>query len=163
MNLGHLPRNPPQWHLPLAATNSQKSSISWLYAVYILGRWLCENVSGLSRHCHQSLAFGREWWYLGHWLLHSDRDGLLHSSYADARRCSRTWERGPEPPKWYTAELGRLPGTRYAWFRMRCSCPVCWVFIFKVTSRPPPLYFSKIRQFLQGTWPHNRVSWPHQY
>ena len=24
------------------------------------------------------------------------------------RRGSRTWERGPEPPKWYTAELGRL-------------------------------------------------------
>jgi hypothetical protein len=42
----------------------------------------------------------------------------LARSHADARRGSRTWERGPEPPKRYTAELGRHLDRRGAWLRM---------------------------------------------
>jgi hypothetical protein len=48
----------------------------------------------------------------------------LARSHADATCGSRTWERGPEPPKWcsnktHTAELGRHPDRRGA--RVRIS------------------------------------------
>jgi len=69
---------------------------------------------------------------------------VLDRSYADARRGSRTWERGLEPPKWYTAELGRHPDRRGAWFRMSRR---------RVAPRNGGLtsfYFRK-REILQGT------------
>jgi hypothetical protein len=53
------------------------------------------------------------------------------------------WER--ERPKWCTAELGRLPGRRGAWLRMRLGRE-CVPQLTRVAS----FYLLK-RQFLQGT------------